>query len=182
MLLYLIVAMMTKALKIALPIFILLLGIAIGIAIYVRLTNVIAQTNESSETPLPWLPFRGPVGRFQWGSVKVEANLSKAQTYCGRLKRGWSPIEISKEFKNNVVNIAKSDSDVQNLLLEGYNVSCVQPIIKTVVEADGSVVAKAKSAVLTLRKDNSVALVWVDVENSKVTRIEIITRTVIEKP
>ncbi|MGB9718007.1 MAG: hypothetical protein ACPL4E_06140 [Thermoproteota archaeon] len=171
--------MMTKALKIALPVFILLLGIAV----YISLANVIAQTNESSETPLPWLPFRGPLGRFQWGPVKVEANLSRAQAYRGCLKRGLGSIEISEEFKNNVVNIAKSDSDVQNLLSEGYNVTCIQPIIKTVVEADGSVVAKAKSAILTLRKDNSgMAFVWVDVENSKVTRIEIITRTVIEKP
>ncbi|MEM2931107.1 MAG: hypothetical protein QW797_09665, partial [Thermoproteota archaeon] len=150
--------------------------------IYVSLINVIAQTNESSETPLPWLPFRGPVGRFKWGPFKVEANISKAQTYRGRLKCRWGPIEISEGFKNNVVNIAKSDSDVQNLLLEGYNVTCIQPIIKTIVEADGSVVAKAKSAVLTLCKENSVAFVWIDVENSKVTRIEIITRTVIEKP
>ncbi|MEM2931147.1 MAG: hypothetical protein QW797_09870 [Thermoproteota archaeon] len=171
--------MMTKTLKIALPVFILLLGIAI----YVSLTNVIAQTNESSETPLPWLTFRGPVGRFQWGPVKIEANASKTQTYRGRLKRGWGPIEISEEFKNNVVNIAKSDPDVQNLLSEGYNVTCIQPIIKTVVEADGSVVAKAKSAILTLRKNTSgMAFIWVDVENSKVTRIEIISRTVIEKP
>jgi hypothetical protein len=171
--------MMTKTLTIALPIFILLLGIAI----YVSLTNVVAQTNESSETPLPWLPFRSPIGRFQRGPVKVEANLSKAQTYRGRLKRGWGPIEISEEFKNNVVNIAKSDPDVQNLLLEGYNVTRIKPIIKTVVEADGSVVAKAKSAILTLRKDNSgMVFVWVDVGNGKVTRIEIITRIVIEKP
>lgn len=179
MLLYSIVAMMTSALKIALPIFVLLLGIAI----YVSLTNVVAQTGESSETPLPWLPFRGPLSRFKWGSAKVEANLSRAQTYCGRIKRGWGSIEISEEFKNNVVNIAKSDSDVQNLLSEGYNVTRIQPIIKTVVEADGSVVAKAKSAILTLRKDgSSLAFIWVDVENNKVTRIEIITRTVIEKP
>ncbi|MEM2930119.1 MAG: hypothetical protein QW797_04610 [Thermoproteota archaeon] len=170
---------MTKTLKIALPVFILLLGIVI----YVSLINVIAQTNESSETPLRWLPFRGPVGRFRLGPVKIEVNLNKTQTYCSRLKRGWGPIEISEEFKNNVVNIAKSDPDVQNLLSEGYNVTCIQPIIKTVVEADGSVVAKAKSAILTLRKNTSgMAFIWVDIANSKVTRIEIISRTVIEKP
>jgi len=169
--------MMNKVLKIALPVFILLLGIVI----YISLANVTAQTNESPETF--WLPFRGLLNRFKWGPVEVKANLSKAQTHCGRLKRGWGSIEVSEEFKNNVVNIAKGDPDVQNLLSEGYNVTRIEPIIKTIVEADGSVVAKAKSAILMLRKDTSgVAFVWVDVENSKVTRIEIITRAVIEKP
>jgi hypothetical protein len=168
---------MNKALKIALPVFVIL----IGIVIYVSLANVTAQTKESSETS--WLPFRGLLNRFKRGPVEVKANLTKAQTYCGRLKRGWGSIEISEEFKNNVVKIAKSDPDVQNLLSEGYNVTRIEPIIKTVVEADGSVVAKAKSAILILRKDTSgAALAWVDVENSKVTRIEIITHTVFEKP
>jgi hypothetical protein len=172
--------MMNRALKIALLVFVIVLGIVIYVSL-VSLVNVTAQANESSETS--WPPFRGLLNRFKWSPVEVKANLSKAQTYCGRLKRGWGSIEISEEFKNNVVNIAKSDPDVQNLVSEGYNVTRIEPIIKTVVEADGSVVAKAKSAILMLRKDTSgVALVWVDVENSKVTRIEIITRTVIEKP
>ncbi|MGQ9597466.1 MAG: hypothetical protein ACUVUS_08930 [Thermoproteota archaeon] len=69
------------------------------------------------------------------------------------------------------------------MLSEGYNITCIKPIISTTIEEDGSVVTKAKSAVLVLRKNTSgIASVWVDIEKGKVTRIEIITRTVIEKP
>jgi len=92
-------------------------------------------------------------------------------------------IEVSEEFKDNVINIAKSDTDVQSLLNEGYNITDVRPIIKTVVERDGTVVTKASSAILMLKKDTTGrACVWVDLEQRKVTRIEILTRSVIEKP
>ncbi len=91
-------------------------------------------------------------------------------------------IEVSEEFEENVTNIAKGDEDVQNLLDDGYNVTGVRPIIKTVVEADGSVVTKATSAIVMLEKDTSgCATVWVDLEEGKVTEIVILTRTVIEK-
>jgi len=92
-------------------------------------------------------------------------------------------IEVSQEFINNVTNIAKADPDVNNLLASGYNVTQVRPIIKTVVQANGDVVTKATAAIIALRKDTTgKANVWVDVQAAKVTRIEILTRTVIEKP
>jgi hypothetical protein len=95
----------------------------------------------------------------------------------------YGSIEVSEEFKENVINIAKSDTDVQNLLNQGYNVTAVKPIIKTIVEGDGTVVTKATSAILMLEKDTTGrAFVWVDLEQGKVTRIEILTITVIEKP
>jgi len=95
----------------------------------------------------------------------------------------YGSIEVSEEFKENVINIAKSDTDVQNLLNQGYNVTAVKPIIKTIVEGDGAVVTKATSAILMLEKDTTGrACVWVDLEQGKVTRIEILTITVIEKP
>jgi hypothetical protein len=59
----------------------------------------------------------------------------------------------------------------------------VRPIIKTVVDADGNVVTKATSAVLTLQKDTTGhASVMVDIEEAKVTQIVILTKTVIDKP
>jgi len=59
----------------------------------------------------------------------------------------------------------------------------VRPIIKAIVEADGDVVMKVTTAIVMLRKDTTgSASVWVNVEEGKVTRIEILTRTVIEKP
>jgi len=97
--------------------------------------------------------------------------------------RGFEFIEVSEEYEENVLNIAKSDTDVQALLSDGYNITQVRPIIKTVVEADGTVVTKAASAVVMLEKDTTgYAAVSVDVEEAKVTQIVIITKTVIEKP
>jgi len=100
-------------------------------------------------------------------------------------RRGGGPygfIEVSAEYNQTVINIAKSDSDVQNLLAEGYSISAVRPIIKSVVQADGSVVTKATSAVVMLEKDTTGrAEVYVDVTNGKVMKIVIITMTVIEK-
>lgn len=104
----------------------------------------------------------------------------------GRHVPGWERggfITISQEFKDNVINIAQNDSDVQKLLADGYNITDVRPIISTTVEGDGTVVTKATSAVVMLEKDTTGrANVWVDLEQTKVTKIVILTRTVIEKP
>jgi hypothetical protein len=71
---------------------------------------------------------------------------------------------------------------VQQLLTDGYNITNVRPIISTTVQADGTVTTKATTATVTLIKDTTGrATVWVDIEQAKVTRIEIVTRTVIEK-
>lgn len=95
----------------------------------------------------------------------------------------WGSITVSQEFKDNVINIAKNDTDVQGLLNNGYNVTAVRPIINATVEADGTVTMKATSAVVILEKDTTGrAFVWVNLEEGKVTRIVILTRTVIEKP
>jgi len=106
---------------------------------------------------------------------------------CGRGRGGFALgrygfVEVSEEFEENVVNIAESDEDVQGLLADGYNVTGVRPIIKAIVEADGSVVTKATSAIVILCKDTTgKASVWVNVEEGTVTKIVILTRTVIEK-
>jgi hypothetical protein len=103
----------------------------------------------------------------------------------GRRGFGWGggSITVSQEYKDNVINIVQNDSDVQNLLADGYNITDVRPIINTIVEADGTVTMKATSAVVMLEKGTtSRASVWVDLEQGKVTKIVILTRTVIEKP
>jgi len=95
---------------------------------------------------------------------------------------GYGFIEVSAEYNQTVINIAESDSDVQNLLAEGYSISAVRPIVKSVVQADGSIVTKATSAIVMLEKDTTGrAEVYVDVTNGKVTKIVIFTMTVIEK-
>ena len=115
-------------------------------------------------------------------------------TYClgglhggfGRHRCGWGfgeSITVSQEFKDNVINIAKNDTDVQNLLANGYNITNIRPIIKTTVEADGTVTMKATTAIVMLSQNSTGrAAVTVDVEQAKVTRMVILTRTVIEKP
>jgi len=163
---------MSKNFKIALLVSILLLGIVL----YVNLSGPLSVTAQAEETP-----FSSFFKRFKWGPFKIEVNFSRIKEYPfpGRM---WYPLEVSEEFKEKVINIAKSDPDVEKLLSEGYNITCVKPIVKTVIDANGKVAFKAKSAVLVLRKNTSrIAFVWVDVENNKVTRIEIITRTVIVK-
>jgi len=103
----------------------------------------------------------------------------------GRRGFGWGggSITVSQEYKDNVINIAKNDSDVQNLLADGYNITDVRPIINTIVEADGTVTMKATTAIVVLSQNTTGrAFVTVNVEEGKVTEIVILTRTVIEKP
>ncbi|MEM2098167.1 MAG: hypothetical protein QXU99_00265 [Candidatus Bathyarchaeia archaeon] len=57
--------------------------------------------------------------------------------------KGFSAIEISKNFKYQVIDIAKTDSNVQILLNEDYNITVIKPIIKSVVAVDGSVTIKS---------------------------------------
>ena len=127
--------------------------------------------------------------------TNTTANVTYSDTaqYCAGARpffggRGFGggrgmPITVSQDYKDNVINITKSDTDVQALLAEGYNITGVRPIIGTTVEADGTVNMKATTAIVLLQKDTTGrALVWVDVEQAKVTRIVILTRTVIEKP
>jgi hypothetical protein len=95
---------------------------------------------------------------------------------------GFGPIEVSDEYKTAVTTIAENDSDVQTLLTDGYNVTKVLPIVKTVIDAEGNIVTKATTATVILEKDTSgIAFVSIDLSQSKVTQIVTYTKTVIEK-
>ena len=97
--------------------------------------------------------------------------------FCG----GFGPkISVSEEFKENVINIAENDSDVQNLLDAGYENVSIRPIIKATVQGNGDI-TKATGAILTLCKEGGRALVQVDLEAGKVTKIVKVEWTVIEK-
>lgn len=100
----------------------------------------------------------------------------------GGCKSGMGAIEVSSEYTATVNTILEADTDVQNLLDEGYNVTSIRPIIRSVVEADGTVTTKAATAIAFLDNGTSGhATVNVDVENATVTRIVITTITVIDK-
>ncbi|HEX9261247.1 MAG TPA: hypothetical protein VF893_01820 [Candidatus Bathyarchaeia archaeon] len=95
---------------------------------------------------------------------------------------GIGNIEVSSEYKANVNAILDNDTDVQGLVSQGYNITSINPIVKSVIEADGTLVTKATTAVVTLQNGTSgFAIVRVEVSEGKVTQIVIITRTVIDK-
>jgi hypothetical protein len=95
---------------------------------------------------------------------------------------GMGGVEISSAYNATVTAILANDTDVANLLSQGYNVTAIHPLIKTVVGGDGTVTAKATTATVILTDGTTgIARVTVDIENSKVTYIETVTRTVIDK-
>ncbi len=94
---------------------------------------------------------------------------------------GAGAIQVSSDFTANVTNIAKNDSDVQNLLSQGYNITSIRPVISTTIDGNGNVVTKASTADLTLIGTNARAFVVVDLTQAKVTKIVNFTVTEIDK-
>jgi hypothetical protein len=91
-------------------------------------------------------------------------------------------IEVSTEYTANVNAILDNDTDVQNLVSQGYNVTSINPIVKNVIGGDGTLTTQATTAIVTMQNGTSgYATVKVDVTNSTVTQIITITRTVIDK-
>jgi hypothetical protein len=95
---------------------------------------------------------------------------------------GFGDVEVSAEYEANVTNIAKNDTDVQNQLAQGYNITTIRPLIRNVVDGNGYISTKATTAIALLQNGTSgYASVLVDLEQGKVTEIVIMTRTVIPK-
>ena len=94
---------------------------------------------------------------------------------------GADPIQVNSDYTANVTNIAENDSDVQNLLNQGYNITSIHPVITTSIDGNGNVVTKASTADLTLTGTNGRALVVVDLTQAKVTKIVTTTMTEIDK-
>ena len=92
-------------------------------------------------------------------------------------------IEVSEDYEANAIAIANEDIDVKELLGQGYAIEGVRPIIKTIVDGNGDVTTRATDAIVMLINDDTTSRVsvWVDLEGEAVTRIVILTRTVIEK-
>jgi len=121
-----------------------------------------------------YMGFGGPRGMGMGGGFG--GNFSSAM-----MPGGFGAIQVSSDFTQNVTNIAKSDSDVQNLLNQGFNITSVRPVISTVVDGNGNVVTKASSADLTLQSTTGRAFVVVDLDQAKVTKIVTMTVTEIDK-
>ncbi len=93
----------------------------------------------------------------------------------------FSAIQLSSDFTQNVTSIAKNDSDVQNLLSQGFNITSVRPVISTVVDGNGNLVTKASVAILNLQSATGRSLVVVDLNQAKVTKIVTMMITEIDK-
>jgi hypothetical protein len=95
---------------------------------------------------------------------------------------GFGQVQVSDEYKTAVTTIATSDTDVQQLIADGYNITRIMPIMKTTIDAQGNVTTQATNATVVLVKDKTgYALVSVDLSQNKVTQIVTFTKTVIEK-
>ena len=99
----------------------------------------------------------------------------------GSMMGGMGNIEVSEEYTAAVNAILGKDSDVANLVSQGYNVTAIKPMIKTVIGADGTVTTKATTAIVFMQGTSGFATVKVDVTNQAITEIVTITRTVIDK-
>ncbi len=66
-------------------------------------------------------------------------------------------------------------TDVQNLLNQGYNITSIRPVITTTIDGNGNIVTKATSADLILQSTTVRALVVVDLNQAKVTKIVTMT-------
>ena len=136
-------------------------------------TTLTADTNQNADQPQfggtmmmdqgPGRLIRGPGGRGMKDSA------------------GMGNIEVSSEYTANVNAILNNDTDVAALITQGYNVTAIQPNIKAVVQADGTITTNASTATVLLQGTSGYATVNVDVANAKVTYIVEITRTVIDK-
>ena len=97
---------------------------------------------------------------------------------------GFGPeaIQVSADFTANVTNIAQSDSDVQTLLSQGFNITSIHPVVTTTIDGNGNVVTKASTANVLLEGNNgSRSFVVVDLDQAKVTKIVTLTVTEINK-
>ncbi len=81
-------------------------------------------------------------------------------------------LELSDELKEGVLAILKEDSNVSELLNEGYNVTAIIPLIKLVVQGDGSIALEVVKVWVNLHKEGEgVVHVLLDYEKGEVVKI-----------
>ena len=113
------------------------------------------------------------------------------QQFGGRCGHGRTPmddmmgtqnLEISSAYNSTIYSILTNDTDVAKLIAQGYNVTAIQPILHSIIGANGTVTTQASTANVLLQNGTAgFAAVKVDIANNKVTEIVIMTRTVITK-
>ncbi len=147
-----------------------IVGAMVTIAMVVAL--VYAQQNQSSGNNIE--PFRvwwnhNTVNTTQKALFKQFCSL-RFKWFCNPVKLQF--IEISDEYRVKVIDILKSNPDVQSLLRDGYNITMVKPMIKLYVKGDGSVELRASQSYVCLYKSGvERVVVLVDVEANNVIKI-----------
>ncbi len=147
-----------------------------SIADDVETTPSLSAINATNNGLIGFGGFRGPI---MMGMDHIFGGGHRA------MQRGFGEfgaIQVSSDFTANVTNIAQSDSDVQTLLTQGYNITLIRPVITTTVDGNGNIVTKASTADMTLLGNNgSRAFVVIDLTQAKVTKIITIAMTEINK-
>jgi hypothetical protein len=98
-----------------------------------------------------------------------------------RMDMGIQDITVSSYYIANVTAILNKDTDVASLIANGYNVTAINPEVKTIIQGDGNTTTSATTATVFMQGTSGYATVNVDVANAKVTQIFTVTITVIDK-
>ncbi|MEM4909443.1 MAG: hypothetical protein QXI40_04760 [Ignisphaera sp.] len=81
-------------------------------------------------------------------------------------------VEVSDEYRTRIENILRSDPNASTLLENGYSITVIKPIVRFVVQGDGSIVMRADKAVVILAKNGeNRTIVYIDVINGFVIEI-----------
>lgn len=115
----------------------IILTLSIGIIAAVIITSVLLTTYMANANSLYSLT--DDTGKVQQARRANLRFMLKARKWINSIKgrNCLRSLELSEEFKENVMTIINEDPDVQNLLNEGYEVVKMKPIIKAVIEGDG---------------------------------------------
>jgi len=146
-------------------------------------SNIVAADAESTTEPLAVDGSEIGFNSFENGmALGIESRFGMGHRGGPNRMGGLRGIQVSSEFTQNVTTIAQNDSDVQNLLSQGYNITSIRPVISTIIDGNGNIATKASTANVLLEGDNgSRAFVVVDLSQAKVTKIVTLAVTVIEK-
>jgi len=147
-------------------------------------SNAVATDAETTTDPLAVNGSELGFNKYENRLMMINNEPRFAMGHRGEPTRmgGFQGIQVSTEFTQNLTTIARSDSDVQNLLNQGYNITSIRPVISTIIDGNGNIVTKASTANVLLQGDNgSRAFVVVDLSQAKVTKIVTLVVTVIEK-
>ena len=138
-----------------------------------------SDSNSATQAPL----YNG--GNQQFGQGMMDQGFGgqgMGRGMDGTMGAGGSNYEVSSEYTAAVNNILANDADVASLISQGYNVTSIRPIVKSTIQGDGSVTTAATTAIVIMQNGTSgYSTVHVDIANAKVTYIETVTRTIIDK-